>query len=96
MTVQKGKDLLEGVYDYVLPKGKERKTFFEKAIDIAIECMEKQIPKKPIKNNPIINNSWSEDSMLCPICHKYVGTLFRDTYCCYCGQRLAKEGGTSD
>jgi hypothetical protein len=92
MTVQEAlKDIIEsgiemGAGDYVDIE----------ALKVAVECMEKQIPKKPIKNNPIINNFWSEDSMLCPICHNYVGTLFRDTYCCYCGQMLTKEGVTSD
>lgn len=44
--------------------------------DAAIWALEKQIPKKPIKN---------EDNMACPMCGTIIGI---SPYCCQCGQAL--------
>ena len=94
MTVQRAKELLEGVYDCVIVKGKERKPFFENAIDIAIECVEKQIPKKPIGRHT---------DYKCSVCGRRVrsgkgsSSIQRDNFCQRCGQKLDwEEGGTSD
>ena len=60
------------------------------AKEVAIECMEKQIPKKP--------NFEQKDSMgnpieRCPNCLSF-GVVY---YCANCGQKLDwEEGGTSD
>ena len=48
---------------------------------------EKNEPKKAIKNNPIINDFWSEESMLCPNCHGWVSRLGY-CFCDKCGQKL--------
>ena len=44
--------------------------------DVAIWALEKQIPKKPIKD---------DDNMACPICGATIGM---NPYCCECGQAL--------
>ena len=54
------------------------------------EALEKQIAKKPIKNNPIKNKAWSKSAMLCPICNEYV-SVYGDKYCESCGQKLDWE-----
>jgi hypothetical protein len=48
---------------------------------------EKNEPKKPIKNNPIINEGWSKEATLCPMCNGYV-SRFGDNYCPKCGNKL--------
>lgn len=61
--------------------------FFE-GLDVAIEALEKQIPKKPHKIN-IANTSWCKGGIRfeCPACHKFLG--YRElTYCGLCGQKL--------
>ena len=58
------------------------------AVRIAIEALEKQIPKKPHKIN-IANTSWCKGGIRfeCPACHKFLG--YRElTYCGLCGQKL--------
>lgn len=54
------------------------------AIDIAVECIHKQIPKKP-----------REDGIyrMCPVCDCYVGyedamSNSKAKYCAECGQRI--------
>lgn len=62
------------------------------AKELAIKALEKQIPKKPIRNYPLKNEAWSESAMLCPTCNKYV-SVYSDKYCCCCGQKLDWELG---
>ena len=59
-------------------------------------ALEKQIAKKPILNNPIINNLWCEDAKLCPICHTYVDRYSLYCYCKNCGQKLDLDWGNED
>ena len=57
------------------------------AIDLAIEALEKQIPKKPKE----IENGWLY--FYCPHCGNLVGTLMNFQYpTCVCGQRLDWSG----
>ena len=51
------------------------------AIDVAIEALEKQIPKKviPFENNPYLD--------ACPCCGR-IKSIYGDRYCSYCGQRI--------
>lgn len=55
-----------------------------KSLDMAIEALEKQIPKKPIKLD-----DWGE-YYKCPICDKYaVDNLgCKHKFCRECGQRI--------
>jgi hypothetical protein len=51
-----------------------------KALTIAIQALEKQIPKKPDKED--------KKDMRCPICGTWSSKIFENQYCCYCGQRI--------
>ena len=65
-------------------------------VKIAIECMEKQIPKKPIKDDT------SYSGYKCPTCNSNIYQLrshniYRTPHCIFCGQKIDwEEGGTSD
>lgn len=52
-----------------------------KSIDIAIHALEKQIPKKPYKDNE--NGVYEKDH--CPTCHR---SLFPNDHHCECGQKI--------
>ena len=91
MLVKEAKGKLEGVYDYVIPKSREKRCFFEQAIDIAIESMEKQIPMK-IKEIHV-------DEYYCPACGAELNcndAKVNDNYCSECGQRFWMEEGESN
>ncbi len=66
------------------------------AIEIAFKSLEKQIAKKIILNNPIINTLWCEDAKLCPVCHTYVERYTLYDYCKNCGQKLLLDWGNED
>ena len=51
------------------------------AIDVAIKALEKQIPKKPYKDNE--NGVYEKDH--CPTCHR---SLFPNDHHCECGQAI--------
>lgn len=58
---------------------KEHGAFYiTEALNMAVEALEKQIPKKAIPCSP--NSTWSK----CPVC----GDTYIDEYCGKCGQRL--------
>ena len=48
---------------------------------------EKAEPKKPILNNPTINEFYVKEAKLCPACHSYINNWSGD-YCRDCGQKL--------
>ena len=48
---------------------------------------EKNEPKKPILNNPKINEFYIKEAKLCPACHSYINNCSGD-YCSNCGQKL--------
>ena len=48
---------------------------------------EKAEPKKPILNNPKINEFYIKEAKLCPACHSYINNYSGD-YCRDCGQKL--------
>lgn len=65
-----------------------------KAHDVAIEVLEKQIPKKPLKQVKTIYSSKATE-VLCPACNKSVCTWItldshskKVPYCRYCGQAI--------
>ena len=51
------------------------------ALDVAIQALEKQIPKKPYKDNE--NGVYEKDH--CPTCHR---SLFPNDHHCECGQAI--------
>ena len=54
------------------------------AMNLAIEALEKQIPKKPYKDNE--NGVYEKDH--CPSCHR---SLFPNDHHCKCGQAIDWE-----
>lgn len=48
---------------------------------------EKAEAKKPILNNPKINEFYVKEAKLCPVCHSYINNYSGD-YCRDCGQRI--------
>ena len=48
---------------------------------------EKSVAKKPILNNPKINEFYVKEAKLCPVCHSYINNCSGD-YCRDCGQKL--------
>ena len=57
---------------------------FESALALAIEALEKQIPKKPYKDND--NGVYEKEH--CPSCHR---SLFPNDHHCECGQAIDWE-----
>lgn len=57
---------------------------FESALALAIEALEKQIPKKPYKDNE--NGVYEKEH--CPSCHR---SLFPNDHHCECGQAIDWE-----
>ena len=53
----------------------------QEAVDMAIQALEKQIPKKPYKDNE--NGIYEKE--YCPICHR---SLFPNDHHCICGQAI--------
>ena len=68
------RDLQIQLENKALPDGIE-------AIQIAIQALEKQIPKKPYKDNE--NGVYEKE--YCPICHR---SLFPNDHHCICGQAI--------
>ena len=60
------------------------------AVEIAVQAMEKQIPKNPIVNGDR-NESWVEDALICPVCNQYFGSVYNVGYCKTCGQKLIQK-----
>lgn len=48
---------------------------------------EKSVAKKPIKNDPKINEFYVKEANLCPSCHSYINNCSGD-YCRDCAQKL--------
>ena len=68
------RDLQIQLENKALPDGIE-------AIQIAIQALEKQIPKKPYKDNE--NGIYEKE--YCPTCHR---SLFPNDHHCICGQAI--------
>lgn len=68
---------------------KNSKTENAKALDIAIQAIEKQIPKKPYHISPVDDND--NANVECPICHcvtDYAINVIKKGHCWKCGQLL--------
>lgn len=53
------------------------------ALDVAIQALEKQIPKRVI----YARTSGGQSGYLCPICENFLGHTIPNC-CCKCGQRI--------
>ena len=62
----------------------ENYTILREGLDMAIEALEKQVPKKPVNYDSVPHSR-------CPVCNNAV-KVFEDShechYCPYCGQRI--------
>lgn len=68
------------------------------ALDMAIEALKRENPKNPIVNYVAdsdgarrLEEGWTEDALLCPVCHTYFGEVYNEGYCRYCGQKLIQK-----
>ena len=71
---------------------------YPQAIDMAIEALKREIPKNPVINFVAdsdgarrLNEGWTDDALLCPVCHSYVGDVFDELYCSKCGQKIVQK-----
>lgn len=60
------------------------------ALEMAVEALEKQIPKNPIVNGDR-NELWVKDALICPVCNQYFGPVYDVGYCKTCGQKLIQK-----
>ncbi len=85
MTVQEAISCLKADKEYL----KDQNVCDVEEIDVAIEVLEKQIPKKPVID---LNKSLRDR---CPSCGNVVFTLYEDEtkfpHCQWCGQKLGWE-----
>ena len=59
------------------------------SIDMAIDALENQIPKKPYDVDEREENDFYYLGFMCPSCNKaIVGQPYRPNYCKHCGQAL--------
>ena len=86
MTREEAKNVMENIWDYTDAQDEEKGDVVDDAIIEVLECLEKQIPKKPIEY--IMR-------FICPNCESLEieqyndigGSTFFD-YCPDCGQKL--------
>lgn len=71
---------------------------YEEAYVLAIEALQREIPKNPIVNYVEdsdgarrLDTDWTKDSYLCPVCHTYFGGFLDEGYCHKCGQKLIQK-----
>lgn len=76
MTYEKARKSLEIVQQSLAQSHKAESRLAMEINRLAIEALEKQIPKKPIK---------TRGEIVCPTCKTLVGS---SPYCRYCGQAL--------
>lgn len=73
---------------------------YAEALEMAVEVLEKQIPKNPIKTN-IYEGERAEilkkrgainpEIFKCPVCKKIIDPGYSNNYCKKCGQRIDWE-----
>ena len=93
MTLDEAIQRLEVHKEYISPHGR----FTKEAIDMAIESLEKQIPKKPVKSKkPRYGMGYDYYDWECPTCGSFLafesdlGRL-KKIHHCKCGQAINKE-----
>lgn len=98
MTSEEAIKLLKEFALRVKPFYEPQRTEYPQAIHMAIEALQRDIPKNPIVNYVAdsdgarrLNDVWTEDSYLCPVCHTYFGDVFDKGYCRKCEQKLIQK-----
>ena len=76
MTFKEAIEILQEEHDYC-----QEMSYVIKALEMAICALEKQIPKKPYKDNE--NGVYEKEH--CPSCHR---SLFPNDHHCECGQAI--------
>lgn len=68
------------------------------AYDMAIEALQREVPKNPVVNfvsdadgTRRLDEGWTEDALLCPVCHTWFGEVFDEGYCRRCGQKIVQK-----
>ena len=79
MTYQEAIEILQEEHDYC-----QETSYVIKALEMAIEALEKEIPEKPCKDNE--NGVYEKEH--CPSCHR---SLFPNDHHCECGQAIDWE-----
>lgn len=92
MTKEEAIELLSA---YGVPQDEKR---FQEAIDMAIKALRRETPKNPVTNlvsdadgTRRLEEGWTEDAILCPVCHTYFGSVYNEGYCRQCGQKLIQK-----
>lgn len=69
-----------------------------KALRMAIEALQREVPKNPVVNlvsdadgTRRLDEGWTEDALLCPVCHTWFGEVFDEGYCRKCGQKIVQK-----
>ena len=69
-----------------------------KALRMAIEALQREVPKNPVVNlvsdadgSRRLDEGWTEDALLCPVCHAWFGEVFDEGYCRRCGQKIVQK-----
>ena len=76
------------LYVHFAPCGDETKQ--DEAVNVALNALAKQIPKNPVVNGDR-NEVWTKDSLICPVCNQYFGSVYNVGYCRACGQKLIQK-----
>ena len=68
------------------------------AMNMAIEALQREIPKNPVVNfvsdadgSRRLDEGWTEDALLCPVCHTWFCEVFDEGYCRRCGQKIVQK-----
>ena len=103
MTIEQVKAIVEAYYnasqkqieifEKAFPSQKSSARSDKEPFEIAIEALEKQIPKKPYKTKEPI--SQKQNDYYCSVCKRYLGddmelkhACLQPEYCQHCGQAL--------
>lgn len=97
MTKEEAIDKLQDLSYEVYNEDSDGHSYAE-AIDMAIESLRRETPKNPVINlvsdadgSRRLDEGWTEDALLCPVCHTYFGGVFDEGYCRGCGQKLIQK-----
>lgn len=81
MTYEEAIEILQEEHDYC-----QEMSYVIKALEMAIEALEKRIPKKPIERYADYDDT---EAGLCPFCNEGVDEEMN--FCSYCGQVIDWE-----
>lgn len=70
----------------------------DEAMKLSIEALQREVPKNPVVNfvsdadgSRRLDEGWTEDALLCPVCHTWFGEVFDEGYCRRCGQKIVQK-----